>query len=149
MREIKFRGKPRDDVYDEPGIEYLFRKDTFVFGSLVFDGENPIIAGHMAHADGDYIALEWWVEVDPETIGQYTGLTDKHGVEIWEGDIVRAPFYNEYGIVEFGDVGYGLFDGTDGFCDDIFRWEDWEAFEVVGNKHTPSVYRDKLMGEAK
>ena len=66
MREIKFRGKVIDSV-------------DWVYGDLLQYRVLPVIF------DKELVQHE----VDAETVGQYTGLKDKHGREIYEWDIVR------------------------------------------------------------
>lgn len=82
MREILFRGKRIDNGEWAVGYYGLFkgRSDIYVPFTEKEEKENE---GHIFSAIGGL-----WNRVSPETVGQFTGLTDEDGEKIFEDDIV-------------------------------------------------------------
>ncbi|MEG0285026.1 MAG: YopX family protein [Vagococcus sp.] len=114
MREIKFRAWYEEEKEMQSVRDIYFNKETNEIESLVTKGKNSTY-----HTD-----------VNTHKLMQYTGLKDKNGVEIYEGDLVQVDdlFPNDPFNVWFRD---GLFHignwNTQGFMN------AFDFYEVVGN----------------
>lgn len=118
MRDIKFRGQGLNN-------------DEWYYGDLIHVEDRCFIITDDYYSENGTIELETCAspEVKPETVGMYTGLGDKTGWKIYEGDIL-IEYSNEiaYWVVSFE---YGKFIGTcDNVCEDLYELTD---LEIAGN----------------
>ncbi len=154
MRSIKFRGKVRK-TRPEIAIGKKPEDGTWVVGDLHY-----LYAGH-PHI---HFGLQAKISIDPDTIGQYTGLKDKNGKEIYEGDIIQStdyPFMDEGKVNYLGIVSCDTHDsigefyvmlyvtkkserrGISNFTNKSFYELQMENVEVVGNIYdNKGLFRD-------
>ncbi|EAF1578794.1 TPA: YopX family protein [Listeria monocytogenes] len=116
MREIEFRGQNINGHWAHGNLAIIKEKL-----------DRAEIGAYISNSAGAPFAYQ----VRPETIGQYTGLKDKNGKKIFEGDIGWDEHNECYGVVEF-EEGKFLY-VWENIAEDL--WEVADGIEICGNIH--------------
>lgn len=151
-REIKFRGYDPDTK-------------RWYYGSLVKQNKTTYVTSE--DYDQNPSNTEWFIfwdemtdwclpnrhlrgSVDPKSIGEYTGLHDKNGREIYEGDIIVTHPKSKYEDPKSGVVQYGgscpsfIYKAEDGEEYDIWSSNAYRTYEAIGN-----IFEDEQLLEGK
>ena len=121
-RQIKFRGK-------------TINEGEWVYGDLEYNRAKNIARIHTYDEKGEYLMQHL---VEPESVGQFSGLLDKNDSPIYEGDIVEAYDLDEelafMGAVRYAlpDAAFGIDKGTGA---SLGPFEGNMTYKVVGNFH--------------
>ena len=134
MREILFRGKRCDNGEWVQGYyiraehhwhNHGIHKDWITFG---------------ASANGGWFALHNKYAVKAETVGQFTGLTDKNGKKIFDGDIIEwfsqgESEHPDFGYIEYDEQSFVWRVCWQKYDPDFMEGMQQEYISVIGNIH--------------
>ena len=139
MREILFRGKRLDNGEWVEGYLLKTQGSTYITEPDWWDDDLFISPKNITHA------------VNPSTVGQFTGLLDKNGKRIFEGDVVEYNDGYDYidgeVVFEFGAFGIGSCDVIDistACCDNFANL--WQLYWDQEAMDAPELYYCKVIG---
>lgn len=121
MRKILFRGKQADNG------------EWVLSVNLIQKYRNGMIKVYFP----DGIETSYYVEVIPETVGQYTGLTDKNGTKIFEGDILHTPNNSNCTLwyVDYKNTAFCCNQGNANYSCVLDEFMQYSYVRIIGNIH--------------
>ena len=134
MRQVKFRGLRVDghgtgwtygSLVEINGLALICSMDDAIY----HDALHPL-----SEEFGMYEIVEDLSRVNPDSVGQFTGLLDKTGAEIYEGDIIKGDYAHEH-TIGFSD---GRFTATGVHGNESGIYQSWLSEfskKIIGNIH--------------
>ena len=126
-----------------------FNEEEWKYGYLIEDEGYSFIINQVIEANEQYITIGSWCPVNPDTLGQSTGLFDKNNKEIFEGDVVRQvrtqpTTENEIiiGVVTMIEGTWLIMNDCEQLASKL--WSETDENEIIGNIYeNPELLEDK------
>ena len=139
MREILFRGKRLDNGEWAEG--YLYEHEPALVG-IVSENDVPEpskwFIARTGFADWNMPRPVEFVEIDPSTVGQYTGMKDKNGKKVFEGDIIRKTNEGRHPQIFTANIRTNFRVNEEVYYSPCDHFTESCEYEIIGNIHDNS-----------